>query len=67
MAETSLWQNGGQSLHVGLAVKLVTNVFSKSHIAYFFHVYFYCSAKRLKFLFALVAWGTTQQICEFRD
>ena len=33
-------------------------IFSKSHITYFFHVYSYCGVKRLKFLFALEAWGT---------
>jgi len=42
-------------------------VFSKSHITYFFRVYSYCGVERLKFLFAPEAWGTTQQICEFRD
>jgi len=42
-------------------------VFSESLITYFFRVYSYCGVERLKFLFALEAWGTMQQICEFGD
>jgi len=56
MAKTGLRWNGGQGLHVRLAVMLVTNcLFQKSH--YFFRVYSYCycRVKRLKFLFALEA------------
>jgi len=34
----------------------------QSHITYFFRVYSYCGVECLKFLFALEAWGTTQQI-----
>jgi len=61
MAKTGVRQNGGQDLHVGLAGMLVTSYpFQKSHYI-FFHVYSYCGVERLKFLFALEAWGTTQQ------
>jgi len=36
MAETGLWQNGGQDLHVGLAGMLVTSyLFQKSHCVFF--------------------------------
>jgi len=67
MAERGLQQNGDGGLHVGLAEILVTNcLFQKSHYI-FFRVYSYCGVKCLKFLFALEAWGTTQQICELRD
>jgi len=56
MAETGLQQNGGQGLHVRLAVMLMTNcLFQKSRYFYFFRVYSYCGVKRLKFLFALEA------------
>jgi len=34
------------------------------NISYFFRVYSYGGVKRFKFLFALEAWSTTQQICE---
>jgi len=67
MTETGLRRNGGQGLHVGLAGMLVTTFFSQSHITYFFRVYSYCGVERFKFLFALEAWGTMQQICEFGD
>ena len=67
VAKTGLRQNGGQDLHVGLAGMLVTSYIFQSHITYFFRVYSYCGVERLKFLFALEAWGTTQQIGEFGE
>jgi len=41
---------------------LVTSFFSKSHVAYFFRVDFYCNIKCIQFLFALEARGNMQQI-----
>jgi len=66
-AEKGLRQNRGQGLRVRLAEMLVTNfLFQKSHCI-FFRVDFYCGVKHLKLLYALKAWGTVQQVCEFRD
>ena len=68
MAETALRQNGGQGLHVGLAGMLVTNcLFQNSHLLIFSMFILIAVSNVSKFLFALEAWGTTQQICEFGD
>jgi len=70
MAETGLKRNGDQSLHAGVVGMLVTSFLSQKTQYIFFRVDFYCDVERfhvIMFLYALEVWGTTQQVCEFRD